>query len=221
MNLSVSNDLYFACIDLTDRPCTVVGAGPVAFEKIEGLLAAGARVHVVAPEATEEIKELAATGKVAWTQRGFESGDLDRVFLVVAATGDRAVSEQVHSAAEQRGLLVNVADVPELCNFILPAVVRDGRIAVAVSTAGASPALAQRLRDEIGRILERPYARLAEILAGLRPWARAALVDYDARKRFFDSIVSDADGVALLEAGEADLNAAIDAAKGRSVQHQT
>src|SRR5262245_24024419 len=131
-----------ACVDLERRSCLVVGAGPVGLEKARGLLECGAKVTVVAPEAAPEIGRL----PVRWLPRGYESADLDGQFLVVAATSREDVNRRVFADAEKRGLLCNVADVPELCSFILPAVHREGPIAVAVSTGGASPALAQRLR---------------------------------------------------------------------------
>jgi siroheme synthase-like protein len=100
------------------------------------------------------------------------------------------VNRQVHADAEARNMLVNVADVPDLCNFILPAIYRHGPLAIAISTAGASPALAQRMKQEAGQLFDEPYARLAAILQQLRPWAKENLPTYADRKRFFDGIVN-------------------------------
>jgi siroheme synthase-like protein len=198
-----NNNLYIACIDLTDKPCLVVGAGPIALEKIEGLLASGARVTVVAPEAVEEVRTFAEVGAVDLVQRPFTDEDLDERFLVIAATGRRSVNEAVHSGAERRMMLVNVADVPDLCNFILPAITRSGRLALAVSTAGASPALAKRMKREAAATFGPEYARLAEILEDLRPWARETLPTYQARRDLFESIVNgDPDPIDLLRRGE-------------------
>lgn len=186
----LENRFYMACLNLTGRRCLVVGAGPVALEKIEGLLVSGAAVTVVAPEAIDEVRNLAADEQIAWVKRGYEPADLDDVFLVIAATSDTRLNTQVHAHAEERSKLVNVADVPHLCNFILPAVVRDGPVAIAISTAGASPALAQRMKREASEVFHRAYADLAEILRGLRPWAQATLPTYRDRKEFFDAIVN-------------------------------
>ena len=196
------NNLYIACLDLSDKPCLVVGAGPVGVEKTEGLLAAGARVRVVAPEGSEAMALLEQEGHVEWERRPYRSEDLDDVFLVIAATSQTPVNKQVHADAEERRLLVNVADVPPLCNFILPAIVRSGPIAVAVSTKGASPALAQRMKREAAEIFDGSYAELAVLLEEARPWAKATLPTYQDRKAFFDEIVNgEPDPIVLLRDG--------------------
>lgn len=198
------NNLYVACLDLTDKPCLVVGAGPVGVEKAEGLLAAGANVRVVAPDGSEAMALLARGAHLTWQQRRYEPSDLDEVFLVIAATSDTAVNTQVHADAEARRLLVNVADVPPLCNFILPAIVRSGPIAIAVSTKGASPALAQRMKREAAEIFDGSYAELAVLLEDARPWAKATLPTYQDRKAFFDDIVNgQPDPIELLRDGRA------------------
>ena len=196
------NKLYIACLDLSRKPCLVVGAGPVGVEKAEGLLAAGAAVRVIAPEGSAAMEILAREGHVLWERRSYESHDLDDVFLVIAATSNTELNTQVHADAEARRLLVNVADVPPLCNFILPAIVRDGPIAVAISTKGASPALAQRMKREAAAMFDGSYAELAGRLEEVRPWAKVWLPTYQDRKAFFDDIVSGApDPIELLRDG--------------------
>ena len=140
---------YMPCLDLRERPCLVIGAGAVGLEKIEGLLASGAKVTVVAPEAVAEVVALAAEGALRWEQREYVRGDLEGQLLVFAATADTELNVQVFRDAEARAMLVNVVDVPPLCNFIMPAIVRHHPITIAVSTSGASPALAKRLKREI------------------------------------------------------------------------
>lgn len=181
---------YMACLDLEGRDCLVIGAGPVGLEKIEGLLEANARVTVIAPEASEAVRELPVT----WLQRPYASGDLEGRFLVVAATNVPAVNRQVYEDAERRALLCNVADVPELCNFILPAVLRRDPIAIAISTGGASPALAQRLRRDIEQVVGPEHQELALELRRLRPWAKEQLATYEERKVFFQQAVEKALG---------------------------
>lgn len=209
------NDLYIACIDLTDRRCLVVGGGPIALEKIEGLLAAGANVKVVALQPVPEVGRLAAEGAISLHARAYEPSDLDDCFLVVAATSDREVNTAVHSDAEARSMLVNVADVPDLCNFILPAVARNGPLAIAVSTLGTSPALAQRMRREASERFDAAYVRLAELLEAERPWAKQTLPTYQDRKAFFSDIVNgEPDPIPLLRAGQdSTVTALIDRAK--------
>ena len=194
---------YMACLDLTGRPCLVVGAGPVGLEKVEGLLAAGARITVIAPEAVPEVQELAREGSIEWEQREYETSDLEGRMLVVAATSDTPLNVRVFEDAERRAMLVNVVDVPPLCNFILPAIVRTGPIAIAISTSGASPALAKRLKREIAEAFGAPHARLAEILNELRGWAKDTFPTYEERRDFFEGIVNgDPDPIALLRAGD-------------------
>ena len=194
---------YMACLDLGDRPCLVVGAGPIGLEKVEGLLAANARVHVVAKQAIDEIRELAAEGAITLEERAYAPSDLEGHLLVVAATEDTALNVEIYEQAEARAMLVNVVDVPPLCNFILPAIVRSGPIAIAISTSGASPALAKRLKREIAEAYGEPHARLAEILNGLRGWAKDLFPTYEDRKVFFEGIVNgDPDPIALLRAGD-------------------
>ena len=219
MELPEDNNLYFACIDLTGRDCLVVGAGAVAAEKIDGLLFSGAAVRVVAPEVEEGVARLADEGRIDLARRAFEPADVDGAFVVVAATGDRDVEGAVAGAAEERGCLLNVADVPELCNFILPAVVRDGPIAVGISTAGASPALAQRIKQDVGGLLARPYGRLAARLKTLRPWALEHIPTYAERRDFFQSIVgATPDPLDALERGDEDaLQAIIEDCRRRHV----
>lgn len=197
---------YMACLRLTGRRCLVVGAGSVGLEKIEGLLACDATVHVVAPEAGDEVRNLAASGSIEWSQRRFREDDLDGHLLVIAATSDTDVNVAVYEAAERRSMLVNVVDVPPLCSFILPAIERTGPIAIAISTAGASPALAKRMKREIAAAFGPAYAELAVILNEARGWAKATLPTYQDRKAFFEGIVNgDPDPIELLRAGRRDL----------------
>jgi siroheme synthase-like protein len=179
---------YMACLDLRGRSVLVVGGGRVALEKVDGLLAAGAVVTAVAPQVVAELE----SREIEIVRREYRTADLDGRFLVVAATSTSSVNRRVFREAEARSLFCNVVDVPELCSFILPAVHREGPIAVAVSTGGASPALAQHLRDEIAAIVRPEHAVLAEQLRELRPWARSHLPTYEARREYFAQLVEKA-----------------------------
>lgn len=197
----LDTDLYVACINLANRRVVVVGGGPMADEKIEGLNRCGADVLAVGPEAyTDEV--------------------LEGAFLVVAAVDDMDLARQIYGDAESRSMLVNVADVPDLCNFILPAIARRGPLTVAISTSGASPALAKRLRREAEALIGDEHARFAELLHEIRPWAKENLTGYEARKDFFEDIVEgDPDPIALLRRGDEDgVRTLIDRAKKRAAQ---
>jgi siroheme synthase-like protein len=181
----------------------VIGGGEVGLEKVEGLLACDGDVTLIAPDAHPELAQLALEGSIRWEQREYQSGDLDGALIAIAATDDTDLNIRVFEDAESRSMLVNVVDVPPLCNFILPAIVRTGPLAVAISTAGASPALAKRMKREIGELFGEPYALLAVLLNDARGWAKATLPTYQDRKQFFESIVNgDPDPVELLRDGD-------------------
>jgi siroheme synthase-like protein len=194
---------YIACLRLSGRRCLVVGGGDVGLEKVEGLLACDGDVVLVAPDAIEPLRDLADEGSIRWERREYRPEDLEGTFMVIAATNDTDVNIGVYEDAERRAMLVNVVDVPPLCNFILPAIIRSGPLAIAISTAGASPALAKRIRDEIAEEYGEPYARLAILLNEVRGWAKGTLPTYQDRKEFFESIVNGTpDPVELLRQGD-------------------
>ena len=206
---------YIACLRLTGRRCVVVGGGEIGLEKVEGLLACDGRVVLIAPDAVPELVELASEGSIEWVRREYRPGDLEATFIAIAATDDTDINIRVFEDAEERAMLVNVVDVPPLCNFILPAIVRTGPLAIAISTAGASPALAKRIKREIAEEYGEPYARLAVLLNEARGWAKGTLPTYQDRKAFFEGIVNgDPDPVELLRRGdEAGVRALIEAAQ--------
>jgi siroheme synthase-like protein len=194
---------YIACLKLAGRRCVVVGGGDIGLEKVEGLLACDGEVVLVAPDAIEPLRKLAEEGSIAWERREYTPADLEGTFMVIAATSDTDVNIGIYDDAEKRAMLVNVVDVPPLCNFILPAIVRTGPLAIAISTAGASPALAKRIRNQIADEYGEPYAKLAVMLNEVRGWAKGTLPTYQDRKEFFESIVNgDPDPVELLRTGD-------------------
>lgn len=210
---------YIACLKLTGRRCLVVGGGEVGLEKIEGLLACDATVELIAPDACESVRALAKEGSIRWARRPYDGpADLEGAFMVIAATDDSEVNIGIFDDAESRAMLVNVVDVPPLCNFILPAIVRTGPLAIAISTAGASPALAKRMKDEIAGLYGEDHARLAVILNQVRGWAKSTLPTYQDRKAFFEGIVNgEPDPIALIGEGrEPELFELIEAAKRKA-----
>ncbi len=194
---------YIACLKLKARRCLVVGGGSVGVEKVDGLLACEGEVVLVSPEAEPALEAYAAEGSIEWVRREYRPEDLEGSFLVIAATGDSEVNIGVYHDAERRAMLANVVDVPPLCNFILPAIVRMGPLAIAISTAGASPALAKRMKAEVAELFGEEYARLAVLLNDARGWAKGTLPTYGERKEFFEGIVrGDPDPIALLRRGD-------------------
>jgi siroheme synthase-like protein len=196
---------YIACLKLSGRRCVVVGGGEIGLEKVDGLLACDAQVTLIAPEAEPALQQYAGEGSIDWQRREYAGPeDLEGVFMAIAATNDTDVNIAVYDDAERRAMLVNVVDVPPLCNFILPAIVRTGPLAIAISTAGASPALAKRMKREIEGQFGESYARLAILLNEVRGWAKGTLPTYQDRKEFFEGIVNgDPDPVELLRGDSA------------------
>jgi siroheme synthase-like protein len=210
---------YIACLKLKGRRTVVVGGGDIGLEKVEGLLACDGDVTLIAPVAHPELEALAAEGSIHWEKRPYAGiEDLEGVFMAIACTDDTDVNIEVFDDAEKRAMLVNIVDVPPLCNFILPAIVRSGPLAIAISTAGASPALAKRMKREVSELFGEEYARLAVILNDARGWAKGTLPTYQDRKEFFEGIVNgEPDPVELIrEEREVDLLALIEAAKERA-----
>ena len=202
----LATPFYIACLKLRGRRCLVVGGGEIGLEKVEGLLACDGDVHVIAPEVKPEVEQLAAEGSITWERREYAGlQDLEGTFMVIACTDDTNVNIRIYEDAETRAMLVNVVDVPPLCNFILPAIVRMGPLAIAISTAGASPALAKRMKREVTDLFGEEYATLAVLLNEARGWAKGTLPTYQDRKAFFESIVNgEPDPIALLREGRAD-----------------
>jgi siroheme synthase-like protein len=166
--LSEAPKYYPAFISLTGRDCLVIGGGTVAQRKIETLLECQARVRVISPQVVSRVAELAAAGSIELVDRGYAEGDLDGAFLVVSATNDAAVNQQVSLEAARRGQLINVVDDPDHSNFIVPATLNRGDITIAVSTAGTSPALARRIKHDIEESIGAEYADVAKLVGEVR-----------------------------------------------------
>ena len=164
---------YPLVVDLSGRPCVVIGGGAVAERKVEGLLAAEAAITVVSPMLNARLRALAKAGDIRHVSRRYKSGDLVGATLAFVATGDRRVTAAVAREGRRRRVWVNAADDPEHCDFFLPSVLRRGPLLVAVTTGGTSPALARAVREAIERLVPTEYARFAETVADVRRQVRA------------------------------------------------
>jgi siroheme synthase-like protein len=180
---------YPAFINVEERPVLVVGGGAVAERKVETLLESGAMVTVVSPEVTQRLEDHEQLKRITIRHRGFIPSDVDGVLLVISATDDPAVQSAVASIAASKNILVNTVDKPELCSFIVPAILRRGDITIAISTSGKSPSLASELRTRLDRILTDDVARTATVLGTIRQEVHQHFPGSDDRKRVFDSIV--------------------------------
>lgn len=182
--------LFPMFLKLADRQCLVVGAGKVGEPKIAGLLDTGARIQVVALEASSTVREWARAGKIDLELRAFSPNDLAGVFLAVVATASRALNERVYREAQLRGVLCNVVDVPDLCDFFYPSVVRRGDLQIAVSTSGQSPSLAQKIRQQLERQFGPGYATWVAELGATRKLILASDLDKERKLDLLHSLAS-------------------------------
>jgi siroheme synthase-like protein len=169
-------------LDLTCRPCLVVGGGAVAQRKVEGLLEAGARVTVVSPTLTHALLAMATEARLQWRPREYASGDAAGFVLVMVATDDARVNVAVAAECRERSIWVNCADDPERCDFILPSVLRRGAVTVSVSTGGESPTMARLVREELEALLPPDVAAVTAVMAEVRRSLREGGISLDAER---------------------------------------
>ena len=182
--------LFPMFLKLAGKHCLVVGAGKVGEPKIGSLIDTGARIHVVALQASDTVREWADAGKIQLELRAFSEQDLDGKFLAVVATASNNLNELIYREAERRGVLCNVVDVPDYCDFFYPAVVRRGDLQIAISTAGKSPSLAQKLRQQLERQFGPGYADWLEQLGETRRLILASDLDKERKLELLHSLAS-------------------------------
>lgn len=193
-------------LDIQGRACLVVGGGDVGERKVKGLLACDGRVTVISPRITPELARLAEGNRIACHLRPFQGTDLDGMFLVIGATDDEELNRQIHTEAESRRILCNIADRPAICNFILPSVIRRGDLVVTVSTSGKSPAFAKRLRHNLEAQFGPAYGPFLTLMGNIRKRLLAEAHAPEAHKSLFEALIA-ADLLSLV--AESDI-AAID-----------
>lgn len=182
--------LFPMFMKLDGRQCLVVGAGKVGEPKIESLLETGARIRVVALEATPQVREWARIGRIELSLRPYSRADLDAAFLAIVATSSRSLNERIYRDAQQRKVLCNVVDVPDLCDFFYPAVVRRGDLQIAVSTAGHSPSLAQKIRQQLEKQFGLGYASWVAELGETRKLILSSDLDRERKLDLLHSLAS-------------------------------
>ncbi len=181
---------YPIFIDLENREVVIVGGGAVCARKAETMMKYGARVTVVAPEVTPVIAAWSDSGRLILKQKEYDQGDLERASMVIASTDDECVNARVARDCRRRKIPVNVVDVTHLCEFIVPAIVEQGSVQLAISTGGKSPALARTLKEHLQKLVGPEYAEVNDLLGTLRPAAKKVLPTDADRKRFFDGILA-------------------------------
>lgn len=180
---------YPICLDIRGRHCLVVGGGQVGTRKVTTLLACGAIVTVVSPQVTQDIAALADEGRITWQARTYQSEDMTSVFLVIGATDDEALNRRIHADAESDNRLCNIADQPGLCNFILPATVRQGDFMLAISTAGKSPAFAKHMRRQLQEQFGPEYGTMLDLMGAVRNRLLAQAHAPEAHKPLFNQLI--------------------------------
>ncbi|MFW5902153.1 MAG: precorrin-2 dehydrogenase/sirohydrochlorin ferrochelatase family protein [Thermodesulfobacteriota bacterium] len=176
-------------LDIDGRKCLVVGGGGVATRKVQSLLSCGAQVTVISPAMSETLERLSGEQGLTLIRRPYQSTDLEGHFLVIGATDDMTLSRRINADAEERGMLCNIADVPEICNFILPAVIRQGDLLLTVSTSGKSPAFAKHLRKQLQTEYGNEYARFLELMGRIRKRLLAHAHAPEAHKPLFEQLI--------------------------------
>jgi precorrin-2 dehydrogenase / sirohydrochlorin ferrochelatase len=184
------SSLFPMFVKLEGKRCLVVGAGQVGEPKIGGLIDTGARVHVIALEASEAVREWTKAGKITLELRAFTAEDLDGAFLAVVATSSRVLNAAIYREAQRREILCNVVDDPEYCDFYYPAVVRRGDLQIAISTSGQSPSLAQKLRQQLEKQFGPGYARWVAELGETRKLVLASDLDPQRKSDLLHSLAS-------------------------------
>ena len=180
---------YPIYLDLQDREVLIVGGGDVCARKAEGLMRCGARVTVVSPANVAKIQRWGEEGRLTLHQRLYAGSDIEGKTLVVAATNDPSVNAGIAKECRRRLVLVNVVDGADPGDYVVPAIVEQGSIQIAVSTGGNSPALARKLREDLLQLVGPEYSEVAEIMGSLRDAAKRVLPTDAKRKRFFDSLL--------------------------------
>jgi precorrin-2 dehydrogenase/sirohydrochlorin ferrochelatase len=191
-------------LKIAHKPCIVIGGGKVAQRKVEGLVEGQASVTLISPSTTRVLDALAAQGLVKIIKREYQQGDLEGAFLVISATNDGEINKAVFAEASERGILVNVVDQPELCNFIVPSVVRRGDLVISISTSGKCPALARRLRKEIEKQYGPEYQEYLLVLSQAREKIKASYETEQERGKALERIMDSAI-LELIRAGKKDL----------------
>lgn len=167
----------------------MVGGGQVGTRKVKTLLECGARVKVISPEVTSALTELADKGRIDLELRTYRSADLDKAFLVIGATDDQVLNRQIHRDAEAAQRLCNIADQPALCNFVLPSIINQGDLTIAISTAGKSPAFAKHLRRQLTEQFGPEYGQMLELMGAIRQRLLAAEHAPEQHKPLFEQLI--------------------------------
>ena len=181
---------YPIFLDIQNRDCLVVGGGSVGLRKVLTLIDCKAAVTVVSPVVHPKLQELSINDKITLKKRPYKPSDMNGMFLIIGATDDQALNQQIHAEAERRGMLCNIADRPKACNFILPSIVKQGDLVIAISTSGKSPAFAKKLRQDLEKQLGNEYAVFLNLMGAIRKKLLAQNHEPESHKHLFEQLIN-------------------------------
>ncbi|MFV9511086.1 precorrin-2 dehydrogenase/sirohydrochlorin ferrochelatase family protein [Tepidibacillus sp. LV47] len=184
-------DYYTMLVNMENRPCLVIGGGKVAERKIHRLLQSKAKVTVISPSVTEQIHKLVEKQQIIWLEREYQKGDMKGFFLIIIATDQTEVNQRIYQEVNHQVQLVNVVDAPELCTFLVPSTVTRGHLQISISTHGASPGLAKKIRQEIEQTYGEEYEIYTRFLAEMREWILKQDLDQSTRQYYFAKMLAD------------------------------
>ncbi len=182
---------YPIFLDLEGKKCVIIGGGKVAYRKARSLAEAGATITIVSPRICGELKKLVEKHKINVISKKFDEKDLKQAFLVIGTTSDPEVNERIYRAAEKRPILLNIVDRREYCNFIVPSLLRRGKLMIVISTSGASPALAQKMRENLQNLYGRGYDNFLELMSSAREKIIEEISNIKNRRRIFEALIED------------------------------
>ena len=191
---------YPVHLDIQNRSCLVVGGGSVGTRKVITLLDCGAKVTVISPVVAAQLRDFAASGRIKLRERRYQSGDLDGMFLVIGATDDEELNRQISNDADHLNTLCNIADRPEVCNFILPSIVQRDDLVITVSTSGRSPAMAKKLRKTLENQFGKEYGAFLKLMGSIRKKLLSTSHKPEAHKHLFEQLIA-ADLIGLIQKG--------------------
>jgi len=176
-------------VKLQNKKCIVLGGGQVAERKICLLLEAGGQVVLISPEITEKLKSLVINNKIEYLNRKYKKGDLKGAYIVIAATDSPMVNKKIYEESSKSGIMINIVDAPELCDFILPSFIKRGPLMITVTTDGESPALAKKIRKDIEKIYGEEYGAFTTLLGSLRERIQEEIPEEKSRKKFWEILL--------------------------------
>lgn len=180
---------YPVCLDIDHKECLVVGGGSVGTRKVKTLLECGARVTLVSLEVTKQIQDLSETGRIVLKRRAYQSSDMEGMFLVIGATDVKDLNQRIHADATRLNTLCNIADKPDICNFILPSILRQGDLLLSISTSGKSPAMAKHIRKELEKEFGPEYSVFLQLMGAIRKKLLSQAHEPEAHKSLFEDLI--------------------------------